>query len=83
MVVERNDRTVDGQLDRGLKITRNVKRYSPEVLDEVDAPEEYIVYQSDLDAEQRVLDDRQAELDAEQAKLDAKKARLTALYKAA
>ena len=83
MVVERNDRTIDGKLDRGLKITRNVKRYNPEALDEVDAPEVFIVYQSDLDAEQKVIDDRRAELDKEQAKLDTKKARLTALYQAA
>lgn len=83
MVVERNDRTIDGKLDRGLKITRNVKRYNPEALDEVDAPEVFIVYQSDLDAEQKVINDRRAELDKEQAKLDAKKAKLTALYQAA
>lgn len=43
----------------------------------------FIVYQSDLDAEQKVINDRRAELDKEQAKLDAKKAKLTALYQAA
>ena len=83
MVVARNDRQLDGKLDRGLKITRAVKRYDPITMEEIDAPEEYIVFQSDLDEQQARLDERQAQLDAEQARLTARKAKLTALYQSA
>jgi hypothetical protein len=83
LTFKRNDRQLEGKLDRGLEITRTRKEYDPVEMVEVDYTEKVYIFQSDLDMAMQEIDEQITALNERKVRLGARKARLTQVYQSA